>query len=189
MVLKQIWLLVVGVMLAWLVSFSSRPAPVVAVGLAQEASVTPSATLSMGTPADLSVTPPTPTFPPEPTLSVSPGPNLFRTEDAAMWGAFVTPAGSQTLPATRTPTVTRTATVTPTPTATATATFTFTPSPTGPTATTTATPTLTYTPTLTPLPGAARQDLDWKMFSLGVGLPLLVAVIAGLVMLLRARKG
>jgi hypothetical protein len=189
-VLKRVWLGIVGVMLAWLVVFSSRPAPAAAVGLIQEVSATPSASLSTGSPSDLTGTPATPTFPPEPTLSGSPGPNLFRTEDAAMWGAFVTPAVSQTLPATRTPTVTRTATVTLTPTSTATVTPTFTPTPTGPTATTTATPTTTFTPTLTPLPRPAAQSLDWKMFGIGLGLPLLVVLVAGaLVALLRPKKG
>lgn len=178
--MKRVWLVLIGGMLVWLVGFNSRPVPVAAALAAQEASPTPSATLP-------GVPPGTPTFPSEPTLSVSPGPNLFRTEDAAMWGSFVTAAASQTLPATRTPTVTRTATVTATATATATATQTFTPSPTGPTATPTATATITPTVTQTPLPGAVSPGLDWKMFSLGLGVPVVLAAAAVLLAALRRK--
>lgn len=113
---------------------------------------------------------------PEPSLIVTTGPNIFLTEDAAIGAALATPAQSQTLPATRTATVTRSLTITRTPTPTLSPSHTFTPSATGPTATITVT--LMH-------PGGdsvvGGRPLDWRVFVIGLSLPLLIVLVGAVV--------
>lgn len=172
-------------LLAGLAVLSSRPAPAAARRLIQGSAYPVQVTLlpflsetpGFGLTPDLVAT----LFAPEPTLAVTLGPNLFRTEDAAMLEAFATPASSQTLPATRTPTASRTSTVTRTPTPTFTATLIFTPTATGVTATSTASATITVAPAV---PGSQRQTMDWKVFGIGFSIPLLVVVVGALALII-----
>lgn len=193
-VLKRMGLVVLVFFLAGLAVLGGRPGPAVASRLAQSTaypppgttSPLPTETLVFGETPNLTGTPDDFVFSPEPPLAGSAGPNLFKTEDAAIFDAFATLAGSQTLPATRTPTVTRTATSTRTPTATRTPTLTFTPSATGSTATPTASANPTAAVTLTAAPGATSRSMDWKVFGIGFSIPILV-VAAGALVIYRTR--
>lgn len=193
--MKRMGLVVLVFFLAGLAVLGGRPGPAAASRLAQSTaypppgttSPLPTKTLVFGKTPDLTGTPGDFVFSPEPTtLAGSAGPNLFKTEDAAIFDAFATLAGSQTLPATRTPTVTRTSTSTRTPTATRTPTLTFTPSATGSTATPTASASPTEAVTLTAAPGATSRSMDWKVFGIGFSIPILV-VAAGALVIYRTR--